>query len=145
MRCDSAAPMFPQSCICPQRLAHHTEHLLAPHINSVVRVHAAPTEPAAEKKPYAALRELFPDGTGPDVCIEAVGLHYTNSWLHWFEVRVGAGGACGHIGAAAVSLPWLTADIHRAARCGLLEWQPGAPDAHSCCGASSVTVTYRPL
>ena len=41
----------------------------------------------AEKKPYAALRELFLDGTGPDVCIEAVGLHYTNSWLHWFEVR----------------------------------------------------------
>ena len=29
---------------------------------------------------------MFPDSGGPDVCIEAVGLHYTNSWLHWFEV-----------------------------------------------------------
>ncbi|PRW58268.1 glutathione-dependent formaldehyde dehydrogenase [Chlorella sorokiniana] len=34
----------------------------------------------SQKKPYEALREMFPDGTGPDVCIEAVGLHYTNSW-----------------------------------------------------------------
>jgi threonine dehydrogenase-like Zn-dependent dehydrogenase len=90
----------------------------------------------AEKKPYQALREMFPDGTAPDVCIEAgkprclprclaveqaclleglqsiarvplsglqtlftfglcvhinlpaVGFHYTNSWLHWFETAL---------------------------------------------------------
>lgn len=112
---------------CPQRITQN------------IHVHA----PTAEKKPYAALRELFPDGTGPDVCIEAVGLHYTNSWLHWFEVRVGAGGTGEHSGAAAVSLRCWTAGIHLAARCRLLVWHPVAPDTTPF-RTSSVTVTYRP-
>jgi threonine dehydrogenase-like Zn-dependent dehydrogenase len=47
-----------------------------------------PATPFSDKKPYEALRELFPDGTAPDVCIEAVGLHYTTSWLHWFETAL---------------------------------------------------------
>ncbi|KAI7835746.1 hypothetical protein COHA_010363 [Chlorella ohadii] len=41
-----------------------------------------------DTKPYTALREMFPDSGGPDVCIEAVGRHYTNSWLHWFETAL---------------------------------------------------------
>lgn len=41
-----------------------------------------------KKKPQQALREMFPDGTAPDVCIEAVGMHYTTSWLHWFETAL---------------------------------------------------------
>lgn len=44
--------------------------------------------PGAENKPQQALREMFPDGTAPDVCIEAVGMHYTTSWLHWFETAL---------------------------------------------------------
>ena len=31
------------------------------------------TSKSAEKKTLDALHEMFPDGTGPDCCIEAVG------------------------------------------------------------------------
>lgn len=34
------------------------------------------------------MHEIFPDGPGPDVGVEAVGLHYTTSWLHWVEVAL---------------------------------------------------------
>jgi threonine dehydrogenase-like Zn-dependent dehydrogenase len=45
-----------------------------------------------EKAVEDALHEMFQsqDGhyIGPDVCIEAVGFHYANSWLHWAEMTL---------------------------------------------------------
>lgn len=45
-----------------------------------------------EKAVKDALHEMFQsqDGhyIGPDVCIEAVGFHYANSWLHWAEMTL---------------------------------------------------------
>lgn len=36
-----------------------------------------------------ALHALFPAGPGPDVGIEAVGVHYPGSWLHKVEMKLG--------------------------------------------------------
>ncbi|KFM26394.1 S-(hydroxymethyl)glutathione dehydrogenase [Auxenochlorella protothecoides] len=38
-----------------------------------------------EVKVLEALHKIFPVGPGPDVAIEAVGLHYATSWLHKIE------------------------------------------------------------
>lgn len=45
-----------------------------------------------EKKTLDALKEMFSVGdsyVGPDVCIEAVGFHYTSTWTHYIEMSLG--------------------------------------------------------
>ena len=45
-----------------------------------------------KKKTTDVLHEMFQDQhgryVGPDVCIEAVGFHYTKSWTHWVEMAL---------------------------------------------------------
>jgi threonine dehydrogenase-like Zn-dependent dehydrogenase len=41
-----------------------------------------------EKKVVDTLHEMFPESVGPDCCIEAVGFHYTKTWLHWIETAL---------------------------------------------------------
>lgn len=43
-----------------------------------------------ERKTLDALHDMFKDDryTGPDVCIEAVGFHYTQTWIHWLEMAL---------------------------------------------------------
>ena len=48
----------------------------------------------SEQKTLTALHDMFSDDegnyVGPDCCIEAVGFHYTSTWLHWLEMAVHA-------------------------------------------------------